>query len=463
MRMTLAQCAAWANGRLVGRNGLAADRVCTDSRQARPGDLFVAIRGPRHDGHAFVQSAAERGAVAALVQDESALDDLPGVVVEDTVAGLGRLAHAARMALDIPWAAITGSNGKTTTRELLACILRGRGPVVSSVRNFNNRIGVPLSILSAPEDAWAGVIELGTNAPGEIAELARLVRPTVGVVTGVGPAHLEGFGTAENVAKEKAALFSALPEHGLAVYPTDVAYRSVLEERLHCAARRFGLVDGGSDILAQDLVCDERGVRFRAWDVDFRVPVLGVHNVGNVLAAMLVAHWLGVPVREAADALTGFRAVAGRMTYRDIGPYRVVDDTYNANPDSLQAAVQFLRAVPARRRVAIVGAMGELGASTERLHRQCGQSIGRAGIDLVLAVGPSTVALAEAADASHAKCRAHYFPSVLVLLPHLEEYLRPEDLILVKGSRSAGMERVVRHIERLARQDADPAQERTSA
>lgn len=448
MKATLGQCAEWVGGRLIGEWDLPIAGVCADSRLAVENALFVGIAGPNFDGNDFVTAAAENGCVAALVRDERFLHGLPGIVVADTISGLGALAAGYRRERQIPWIAITGSNGKTTTREVLACILRSRGPIACSTRNYNNNIGVPLSVLSAPDNAWAGVVEIGTNLRGEIAALARLVQPQVAIVTSIGSAHLEGLGSPKGVAEEKGSLFEVLPSDGLAVFSSEVQYRHVLEERVHCQRRLFSL-EGHGDIFAEGIGVTESGLHFAAWATPFDVALLGRHNVGNVLGAVAAADWIGVTPAEAAAALRGFRPVGGRLCLRKCGPIRVLDDTYNANPDSLCAAIQVLGELPAKRRVAIVGAMGELGPSSARLHRESGYLIAREGVDLVLATGASTVELAEAAATGAASCRVHYFPSVGALLPRLPELVQAGDLVLVKGSRASRMEKVVGRIEHL--------------
>lgn len=448
MRATLEQCAQWSEARPVGDPQLPIEAVHADSRLCRDGSLFVGIAGPRFDGNEFVESAFANGAVAALVQDEKHLGGRPGLVADDTIAALGKLAHGYRMSLDIPWIGLTGSNGKTTTREILACILRQRGPVVSSLRNYNNNIGVPLSILSAPDGAWAGVIEIGTNAPGEIYPLACMLAPKMGIITTVGRAHLEGLGSPEAVAREKASLFDALPEDGFAVLPLDTPHHGILAERAP-ANRRVFSVEQGADIFAENIEVSPEGLRFDAWETHFESPLLGRHNVGNILAAVAAADWLGVTPAEAAEAVRDFDAVAGRLQPRRFGEVEVIDDSYNANPDSLRAAVDLLCSLPAKRRVAIVASMGELGAFSEQFHRESGFMMAKAGIDLLIAAGPATVALAEAGATGSARIRVHYFPSVAAILPRLAELIQAGDLVLVKGSRAAHLEKVVGRLERV--------------
>jgi UDP-N-acetylmuramoyl-tripeptide--D-alanyl-D-alanine ligase len=446
MRTPLGQCAEWCGGDLFGDRNLEITGICADSRLCGPGDLFVGIAGPNFDGNEYVADAVKHGAVAALVREEGHLNGLPGIVAIDTIAALGSLAYSYRMNRDIPWIGITGSNGKTTTRELLTCILETRGTVASSMRNYNNNIGVPLSILAAPDDAWAGVIEIGTNFPGEVAALAAVLRPEIGILTSVGRAHLEGIGTPQDIAREKASLMEALPDDGLAIYPLNAPHREEIEARVHSNRRTFA-VEGDADIRAEGIEPTETGARFSAWTIDFDLPLPGQHNVSNALAAIAAADWLGVTPAEAADALQRVEAVPGRLQVKQFGPVRVIDDTYNSNPESLTAAVEVLCGMEARRRVAIIGPMAELGDQSDALHRQAGIFIGQQAVDVLIVCTPRAVGLAEAAATASASCKVHYFPSVSALLPRLKELLQGDDLILLKASRIARMEKAVGRIE----------------
>ncbi|MHC4884918.1 MAG: UDP-N-acetylmuramoyl-tripeptide--D-alanyl-D-alanine ligase [Planctomycetota bacterium] len=453
MKLSLEQCAQWCGGRLVGDPSIVVSGVAADSRLAQPGNLFVGIKGPNFDGNEYVVPARENGAVASMVESEAALKGGSGVVVENGIHALGRLAQAFRNSLDIPWVGITGSNGKTTTRELLACLLKSKGPVAVSTRNYNNNIGVPLSILNAPDEAWAGVIEVGTSAPGEIAALCEILSPTTGVVTSVGRAHLEGFGDSEAVGHEKSAILKALPEDGLAVYPSTCSSVEVLRQASGCRTLEYA-VGEDAELTAEQVTVDSAGIHFFAWETQFNLPLLGEHNIGNALAAIAVADTLGVTPAESAEALESFHAVAGRLAIHEFGSIRVIDDTYNANPESLNAAIETLVTLEGTRKVAIVGSMLELGPDAEQLHRECGHMMARTGIDVVIAVGKETVSMAEAAASSSAGIRVNYFPSATAAFPKLSSLIHPDDLVLVKGSRGSRMERLVGRLERLGHQNA---------
>lgn len=444
MRLKLETVAEWTGGTLCGGGGAPeVYGVSTDSRTLRRGELFVALRGPAFDGHDYVDEAFAKGAAGALVERSEALGDRPGVAVGDTFAALGELAHRYRWQEHlIPWVAVTGSNGKTTTREILAHLLRTRGEVVSSRKNYNNRVGVPLTILEAPDDAWAGVLEMGTSAPGEIARLAAIATPTVAIVTNVGPAHLEGFGTLEAVAEEKGSVYERLPEDGLAIYPGHDAYADVLLRHVSGARVAFA-VGWPADMTAENVHADGEGIRFQVRGVDFSAPLLGVHNIGNCMAALLAAEHLGINLVDAVEPLRTLSPLTDRLQPQRTAYLTILDDSYNANPSSLRVAVETMLLFDAPRRVAIVGDMMELGRESRTLHREIGRFLTAMGLDMVLAVGKQSVVLAETASTACVRCSVKHYQTVPSLLLDLKRLLREDDLVLVKGSRGMHMERVV--------------------
>lgn len=448
MNVSMQQLASWSGGTLQGAGNEIITSVSQDTRTIVPGALYVAIRGEHFDGHAFLDAAFEAGAVAALVEDAEALGNRPGLVVNNTIEALSAMAHAYRHTLDIPWIAITGSNGKTTTREMLRVILEQRGPVACSIRSFNNHIGVPLTILNTPDNAWAGIIEVGTNAPGEVAALARIIDPTLAIITSIGHTHLEGLETCMGVATEKAALLAALPTTGLAVFPSGPEYFDIFRGRTPCQFRTFSLT-GCADILAQEIYQENNGMHFRAWDMTFQIPALGRHNVSNALPAIVVADWLGILPEESAKALQCFVGASGRLQIRHMGSITVIDDTFNANPDSMEAGFDALMAISASRHVAILGEMLELGDATDTLHRRVGMSAARAGVQCILAVGRNTVALAEGASRASASCTVGHYFSKSALRMRLRSLIRPGDVVFVKGSHGARMDTVIDDIKEI--------------
>lgn len=414
--------------------------VCTDSRQVRPGSVFVAIQGPNHDGHDHVAAAAQAGAVAALVERAVAAP-LPQLLVPSTRAALGRVGAAWRAELGLPMVAVTGSNGKTTVKEMTAAILRRLGPVLATRGNLNNEIGVPLTLLSLEPEHRFAVVEMGANHPGEIAYLVGLARPDAAVVTNAGPAHLEGFGNLDGVARAKGELFGGVADGGTAVINADDPYAPLWRGLV--GGRRtltFGL-DGAADVGAEWAVeADGTRVWLRtpAGAAQFLLALPGRHNVLNALAACALALAVGVDPAVMAAGLDGFSGVAGRLQSRaGSGGSTVIDDTYNANPGSLRAALAVLAERPGER-VLVLGDMGELGADAQTLHQQVGEDARACGIERLFTLGTLGRCAAQAFGPA-----AVHSPDLDSLLAALRPCLGPSTTVLVKGSRSMRMERVV--------------------
>jgi len=422
--------------------------IATDSRTARPGDLFVALRGERFDGHDFLARAAGAGCILAIVDrkaavDESVLSSFGGGVigVDDTTAALGDVAAHCRRHMSASVVAVTGSNGKTTVKRMIHHILSRRLRGTMSPKSFNNAVGVPLTLFAVAANDEYVVCEVGSNAPGEIASLARVARPDVAVIASVAPTHLEGLGDLEHVAKEKAALLVGLPASGLGVIWAD-------SEPLGRAVRGYDarLIRFGADEAADLRVTDYRprpdGGRFRLngrlW---VELPVPGRHNAVNALAAIAVAQRFGFSQDEAAAALADYRGAEMRLERVDAGAVTVINDAYNANPASLAAAAEALAAYDARRRVAVVGDMLELGPRAGELHRAAGAHL--AGQDIALVVGVGELAAGIADAAGEAGAGAVKLPDVDAAAEALPGLLRDGDVVLLKGSRAMRMERLV--------------------
>ncbi len=448
MRVNLGTLATWAEGRLLHADPEAeACGVSVDSRTVRPRELFVAISGPNFNGHDYAAEALAKGATAMVVQREEALQGRAGIVVDDSRAALARMAHQFRWQGHLmPWIAVTGSNGKTTTREIIVRLLQPRGPVCSPVGNYNNEIGLPLTMLNCIDDAVFGVVEMGANAPGEIARLTDIATPTVAVVTNIGPAHLEGLKDLEAVAREKASIYKRLPQDGLGIYPARDPHARLLREAIPATAVSFA-VEAEADLVAENPEADEEAIRFTARGVRFEVPILGAHNIENCLAALLAAGHFGVTLDAAAETLKGMWPLPNRMERFQTQALTVINDAYNANPDSLMRAVEAMLHFDGSRRVVIVGDMLELGAESRRYHKQLGRWLGRSGVDVLLAVGKETLALAEAAAGASARVIVRHFTTVQALLGHLNQILNKGDLVLVKGSRGMKLERVVKALK----------------
>jgi len=415
-------------------------RVVTDTRAVQPGDLFVALKGDRFDAHDFVAEAAAKGAVGAIVSRpvEAAIAQL---VVADTLLGLQQLAQSWRADFDLPLIGITGSNGKTTTKQLLAAVFAARGPVLATEGNLNNHIGVPLTLLKLRAEHRTAVVEMGASSAGEIALLARLARPGVGVVTQAGDAHLEGFGSREGVAHAKGELFEAL-QNGIAIINADDAYAG-LWEKLAGDNRivSFGFAAQAA-VRAEDLLSTAEGNRFTLLVPDGRatvhLPLPGRHNIANALAAAAAGHALGLSVSVIAGGLQNVERPKGRVVIHTTpGGARLIDDSYNANPTSLAAAMALLAKEPGHR-VLVLGDMAELGPTAAELHARAGIEAKALGLNALLTLGPLS---ANAATAFGIGGRA--FNTLDELIETLRAQLKGATTVLVKGSRSARMERVV--------------------
>ncbi|PYM49805.1 MAG: hypothetical protein DME16_07885, partial [Candidatus Rokuibacteriota bacterium] len=382
-------------GALLGGDlGIAVSGVSIDSRSLGIGEAFFAIRGERLDGHAFLREAVGRGAACLVVDAVS--DDLPPgvpvVLVDDTTRALGRLGawHRARFA--IPVAAVTGSNGKTTTKEMMAAVLATRGPVLKPESSFNNQWGLPLTLLKLTAEHTAAAIEIGTNHPGEIAALAGIARPTIAAVTTVSSAHTEFLGSLDDVQREKSALVQALPDDGAAVLNADDprvrAMAAQTRARVWTVSAR-----SAADVRALGQVSESSdGVGFEVETAEGRRPVRlrfsGRHNVTNALAAAGVGVALGLPLDAIVAGLEAARPVRGRCVWRRAGALLILDDTYNSNPVSVRAALETLRAsAGGRRRVVVLGDMLELGSIAATEHREMGRAVAVAGVAEFIGLG----------------------------------------------------------------------------
>ncbi len=447
---TLAQVAALLPGSaLVGRGDLAFARVHSDTRTLQHGDLFVALRGENFDGHAFLPQAFAAGAVAALAE-EGLSDEKPGLRMADSLAGLQQLAAAWRAQFVLPLVAVAGSNGKTTVTQMLASMLRAAhgDAALATAGNFNNHIGVPLTLLRLRPSHRAAVLELGMNHVGEIALLARLAAPTVALVNNAQREHQEFMASVEAVARENGGVIEALPAGGTAVFPADDAY-TPLWRQMADARRVLTFSDSAAaDVTAEATWQGDEG----CWALTLKTPLgeasttlhqAGRHNLRNALAAAAGAVAAGVPLQAIAQGLAAFRPVAGRSLTKRLTlagrAVTLVDDSYNANPDSVLAAIDVLAQLPAPRWL-LLGDMGEVGTQGPQFHAEVGAAARARGIEFFWAAG---------ALMAHAGADRH-FDSVAALLNALAQD-RPEAAsVLVKGSRFMRMEQVVKALEQEA-------------
>lgn len=428
MRFTLDELANGLGGTVVGVPGTEVTGLVADSREARPGQLFVAISAER-DGHDFVPAAMAAGAAAALV--DRSVGDGPQLIVDDVEAALPLLATMARDRLPDPVIGVTGSVGKTTTKDLLASVLAQGFVTAASVRSFNNELGVPLTLFNAGDDTTATVVEMGARGSGHIEYLCSMARPSIGVVTTVEAVHTEVMGGLEDIARTKGELIESLPEAGLAVLNADVALVAAMADRTAARVLTFG--DSG-DVRAADVVIDDElrpsfVLHGPDWSVPVRLAIRGAHNVANALAAAAVGIGVGLSPEQIAAGLGASASSPWRMELsRTASGARVINDAYNAGPASMAAALQSLAVLDADRRVAVLGVMAELGDRSEAEHRRVAELAESLGLELV-AVGTDAYGLDPVGGIDEARL--------------LVDSLGEGDAVLLKGSRVAGLERIL--------------------
>ncbi len=426
----------------VFRRPFDASGVSIDSRTGRPGDLFVALQGET-DGHAFVADALARGAAGAMVHRTDGLpDDAPLLVVGDTLAGLHALGRAGRTRFGGKVVAVTGSVGKTTTKEMLRTALSAFGPTHAAEASYNNHWGVPLTLARLPPGAAFCVAEIGMNHAGEIAPLARLAAPHVAVVTAVASAHIGHLGSLEAIADEKASVLGGLEPDGLAVLPGDSPFLARMAEAAPGRVITFGQAEGAD---ARLLRTSPMRARICGADVEFPLGAPGVHMALNAVAALAACGALGLNVSLAAAALSSFVPRAGRGLQRPIrgGDILLLDESYNASSASVRAALSVLAALPGRRRVAVLGDMLELGAFGPAEHAGLAQEV-TASADLLYACGPLMRHLYDGVPDRH---RGAHAPDSAALAPLVAAAVRPGDAVLVKGSLGSRMRLVVAALE----------------
>ena len=447
--MSISTIASWADGELLrGNSSAQIDAVCTDSRALNPGALFLALRGEKFDGHDFIPQAARSGAAGAVVDHAPAdlCSDFALIRVADTLTALQRMAAAYRRALPMKVINITGSNGKTSTKDFTAAVLALRGPVTKTEGNLNNHIGLPLTILRASAADLFGVFEIGMNHPGEIAPLARISRPDAAVITNIGMAHIEYMGNQEAIAKEKGMLAEAVGADGFVVLPTDDPFADSIAARTPARVIRAGLERG--DVYASDITADSQGSRFvahaRGHAVQGSIAAPGRHMVQTAMLAVAVGIQFGLTLQQCLEGLRQAKLTGGRLERKMVRGICILDDSYNANPDSMVAALETLGQMPGRR-IAVLGQMNELGAESEGGHRLVGKAAAQAKIDCIITVGSIASGIAMAAREDGVK---H------VLTPEttseaatvLRSLARNGDTVLIKGSRSVNMETIVEEL-----------------
>ncbi len=447
---TIQQIREATEGRLVcGDDAGVVCGISIDSRRLRSGEAFVAIRGHRFDGHQFIAEALAQGASCLVVSSPSAVPgespSVPVILVENTTVALGDLARFHRRRLNLPVIAVTGSCGKTTTKEFIAHLLGGAPAILKTEGTQNNHIGVPLTLLRLTPEHRMAVVELGSNHPGEIAYLASIVRPTIAVITNVGPVHLEFLGSIMGVMEEKLSLLDVLPPDGCAILPgdqLDVCLEAPGHLAPHVRIVTFGTTER-CDIQALDIQRSAQGMVLRLRDrvQPWLIPLVGYHNVENALAAMACTWSLGLPLSSAKERLTSIEAVPLRSQVVRCNGLTILNDCYNANPLSVARALETLRDLEARRKVAIVGDMLELGSYAPSAHQAIGRLATQLGIDAVLAVGQYAEDVAQGVRVARPNGVTTY-RTVQELIAQLPRVLQQGDGLLVKGSRKLNLEQV---------------------
>ena len=437
--------------------------VQTDSRRIERGNLFVALRGEKFDGHKFLQQVAAQGAVAAVVEEAQPNIDLPQIVVPDTLKALGQLARFHRQRFDIPVAAVTGSYGKTSTRALIHAALSAGGETLTSQANFNNEIGLPMTLFQVETEHKFAVLEMGMRGLKQIDYLAKIALPTVGVITNIGPQHIELLGDLENIARAKAELIENLPADGLAVLPADSPFLPMLKGKASCRSVTFGLAPD-ADYRVENVRTDDPHFLYFDLHYDRKIQrrialrMIGAHNAVNAAASLAVAHQLGIEIADAERYLESAELPGARMRVVKTEQFTIIDDCYNAGPDSMRAALETLRDFPGGgRRVAVLGAMRELGEFSDEEHRKIGELAG-SFVYVLLGVGEETQTLlnvaVETAKKVENQLSAFWNENAAQAAQFLGEAmshpngLKAGDIVLVKGSRSVGLEVVVEEIRK---------------
>lgn len=453
--VTLHQIAQWTGSSSRPCAGAVASRITIDSRQVEAGDVFVALKGEHFDGHNFVNDVVSKGAIAAIVDEswsgaESSNNSAFELIrVPETLTALQSIARNYRRSLRARVVGITGSSGKTSTKDFTFSVLSTRLAGWCTRGNLNNHIGVPLTLLCGSRETQVGVIEMGMNHAGEIAPLADMAKPDLAIITNIGVAHIEHLGSREAIAREKAVLGQAVPENGVVILHAKDDFTPLITEL--CSARVCTVGFDCGDLQIVDFAAVPGGSRFglvrEGFRVEVELPVPGAHMALNAAMAAAAGLALDLPLEAAAEGLRSIELSKGRMQARKIRGVNFLDDTYNANPDSMCAALRTLAQWPVEgSRIAILGRMGELGTHAEEGHRQVGR-VAAEGIDWVITVGAEGHWIAEEARRAGSG-RVDHFEDVLQAALALRQDMSSGDVVLVKGSRSARMERILEEVER---------------
>ncbi len=443
--------ASFADGIFSARGDIHVTRVITDSRKVSPGDVFVALKGDKFDAHDFLPQVIAAGASAVLVEKGRgiAADACAMIEVDDTLVGLQNMARGYRAWHQPLIIGLTGSNGKTSTKDLTAIIMASKFRTRATLGNLNNHIGVPLTLLSLDEEDECGVVEMGMNHAGEIKQLVDIALPDAAIVTNVGMAHIEHLGSRDAIGWEKGTLPANVHGEGVVVLNANDPYTDLIAR--HCQATVFRAGTNVGDVRAFDLRSNAEGTAFK---LDFAgevvqafLPIMGDHMVGNAALAACMGWAHGIAPADIAEALSGAKLTGGRMETKAVNGIHFIDDSYNANPDSMKAGLTAIAALQiSGRKVAVLGRMGELGLHAVEGHCEVGKHAAAMSLDAVFTVGAEAALISDAAKAAGLS-ESRNFTSQEACAAHLKTILQPGDAVLLKGSRSAGMEKVLTYFQ----------------
>ncbi|NLW48330.1 MAG: UDP-N-acetylmuramoyl-tripeptide--D-alanyl-D-alanine ligase [Firmicutes bacterium] len=436
-------------GRLLqGDPELPVTGISTDSRKIKQGDLFLALKGERFDGHQFLSEAVKAGAAALLVMEDPGLDlETPVISVDDTLKALGSIASAHRQKYKVPIIGITGSNGKTTTKDLVAAVLSQKYSIVKTKGNFNNEIGLPLTLLEMDENTEAVVVEMGMRGLGQISYLSSLAQPEIGIITNVGQAHLELLGSQANIAKAKAELIEALPPHGTAILNGDDPLIRQMPVPDQVNLIRFGIDHQELDYQAAVIKTNNEETLFRVSsggkEFDISLPLPGRLNVYNALVAIIIGLSFNLTLSEIQQGLAVPKLTERRLKIFKHNQMLIIDDTYNASPASVRAALEVLcQTVGSGRKIAILADMLELGDSSSVCHREVGEYAAKLGVDYLFAYGNLAENYVSGFNSITPE-KAEYFSNKAKLVREMKNFMLPGDSVLIKGSRGMKMEEIV--------------------
>jgi UDP-N-acetylmuramoyl-tripeptide--D-alanyl-D-alanine ligase len=419
--------------------------ICTDTRKLIPGDIFIALHGENGDGHQYLQKAVESGAVAVIVDHLDPNADIPKMVVSDTLTALSDLASYYRSLFNIPFVGVTGSVGKTSTREMIVCAIQAKYSVLTNEKNYNNEIGVPKTLFRLEEEHQCAVIEMGMRGRGQIRSLSEIVRPQIGIITNIGLSHIELLGSRDAIASSKAELIKSLPEDGFIILNANDDYCEMLAKGAKCHVVTYG-IDKRTDFYATNIQFNSEGhPEFQINGHPIRLEATGVHHIINATAACAVASTLGVPIQSAIGKLEEFRPLSMRMEPIHLKNHvTLLNDYYNAAPDSMRSALETLAIISQgrRRTVAILGDMKELGVFSLESHQFVGEMATHNRIDALMCVGNEAKEIGHVYENNLGPNKVCYFSDSNEAADHINDLIHEGDVVLIKGSRAMQMETI---------------------